>query len=415
MPILKRTGFVITSLIIITLVILNYELFKTIIYTKNVSNGTIPFKDNGFVTELANNNLSSFFKSQSKAGKARTIKIFSTIVASFISTIIVCLILQKSLQKLMIKIIDSGYGPIKTDFRNLKKEEGNYLTIILSIILSSRILHHAIFSKHADFISIIINILIAIFCYFVIFPLFIFGIYLLFNIFGRNLILGYYISILLFTFYEFTSIESVDNQKMKKIDSSIFPSLVQEQLNNYSLYNNVYEEIEFSKDKNAALVGYGEYRRIEIYGKFLLENEEGLYAVMLHEIGHAFDNSLIKKVVIYIILLLIEMIIFILIYEKIAPKFQTNLISKFTSFALLSIIYILFIKQWLFTIFKFISQNAENEADKFAKSLGYGNQLGKVLYDIVIESKEYLAPSYIYNIFRSTHPPIYSRVNFLGQ
>ncbi|KAF7703910.1 putative CAAX prenyl protease 1 [Cucumispora dikerogammari] len=414
MPTLKRTGFFITTLVIISLVIMNYEMFKTIIYTKDVHRGDIPFKGNNYVKELAYNDLPAFFKSQAKAGKSRIVKIFSAITSAFLSAIIVCLILQKSLQKVMIKIIDAGLGPIKSDFRDLKKEEGNYITIICSIILFSRLIHQAVFSKHSNTVSICESILLWFGCYFILFPLGVFGTYWLFKKFGKNMIVGYYISSLLFVFYEFTSIEDVDYKKMKKIDASIFPPLVQRELKNYYLFDKVYEEISYTKDKNAALVGYGAYRRIEIYGKFLLENEEGLYAVMLHEIGHAFDNSLFKKVIMYVFLLCCEMILFIIVYVKIAPNFQTNLISKFTAFALLSIVYILFVKQWLFAVFKFVSQNAETQADKFAKTLGYGRQLGGVLFDIVIEANEYLAPSFLYNIFRSTHPPISDRVNFLG-
>ena len=411
----RKITLFITATIIISIAIMNYELFWTVIYAREVQQGRVPFSKTSFITFLTANDMSEFLKSQDKASLERIFKVISVVFTGILSTMIVYLILGAKAQKKMNEYISKGMGPLKSDFRDLRKEEANYLTIIFTIVLVSRIFHKAIFNKKADITKIGIDVCWAFLCYFIIFPVSIFAVYLLFHKFGKNLIMGYYIAWLLFTMYEFSGVEPVDTVKMKIVNPKVFPSVVQTELKNYNLYDKVYQEVEPSKDKNAALVGFGEYRRIEIYGKFLEENEEGLYAVMLHEIGHAYDNSLLKKVIMYVVLIISEMIIFMLIYTKIAPKFHNNRISTFTAFMLFALIYLLFFKQWIFSCFKLVSQNAENNADKFAKNLGYGKPLGKVLYDIVIEAREYLAPTYLFNVFRSTHPPIDRRVNYLGE
>lgn len=414
MPNSKKIGFLISFLIFATVLIINYEMVFAFLYSRDLKKATIPFKDGHFTKQLAKEDPQKMFNSQIIASNKRINKIFSILVSGILSAFIVFVILQKGLEKLVRKLINNGMGPLKNDFRDLKQEEGNFLTIIFSFIYFTQVIHSAIFSKDMTLERFLVQIIIGIGLYFVVFPLFIFMTYYLFQVFGKRLIITLYISWLLFTFYEFSQVEDVDFDKMKQVDPQVFPNDVQIELQRYYLSHKVFQEIKKTKDKNAALVGYGDKRRIEIYGNFLEENKEGLYAVMLHEIGHAYDNSLIKKILIYIFLIFMEMTILLFLYSTLADNFKSNRFSHFTSFMLLSLVYTLFFRDWLFVLFKIISQRTEKNADTYAKQLGYGKDLGQVLYDIVVEAKEYLAPTFIYNIFRSSHPPINRRVDSLG-
>lgn len=73
------------------------------------------------------------------------------------------------------------------------------------------------------------------------------------------------------------------------------------------------------------------------------------------------------------------------------------------------------LRQWLIMFYKFISQQSEINSDMFAKEHDYGNELATALFNIVLESNDYLKPTIIYNFFRSGHPAISTRIEYLTE
>lgn len=83
-------------------------------------------------------------------------------------------------------------------------------------------------------------------------------------------------------------------------------------------------------EKNAAFIGYGKGARMEIYGNFTEVDVDRLFSVFLHEIGHAKENTLMRKTIIYVTLLIIQLLIVLYIYDNISAKYTTEIISAFT-------------------------------------------------------------------------------------
>ena len=63
---------------------------------------------------------------------------------------------------------------------------------------------------------------------------------------------------------------------------------------------------------------------------------------------------------------------------------------------------------------KLTSQNAEINADLIAKQHGFGNDLGNVLYKITVQANESIDYTFLYNAFKSFHPTIVRRVEYLN-
>ena len=401
-------------MIITTFFVIALESVNTLVFSHYLKNKEIPFKQKDLIYTLAAENPNTFFRAEKKGVEHQLYKLSAKIMSFTLSFVCCYVILSKRTQKKFRKNLNRIYTPVRQNFRDLTSEEINLVTGVFTYVFLADLLTDVLYKGVSKW-GLIIKAAFIVMGYLYLIPIVLFLSNLLFSQFGAKLIMAAYFSWLMITIIQFSTLEPVDTNKMVKMEIGVFNETIREQLHKYRLHDSVYIERKPSKETNAALVGYGPRRRIEIYGGLSEDSEENLFSVILHEIGHAEDHSLVKKMATYILLIVLEMIIVMFIYLSAAPKFATQNISRFSCFALLFLVYRLFLQSYIFMVFKLVSQTCEINADKFAQKFNYGPILGETLYNIVIDGKEYIKPTSLYTMFTSTHPPIGNRINSLRE
>lgn len=259
------------------------------------------------------------------------------------------------------------------------------------------------------------SILYKIAVYFVLFiaicPISIACIFFLLQNFGAQLILALYISLILYNFYDIFKVDKISPTLMK-VSPDEFDETVQELLKATNLQDKVYKDVT-SEETNAALVGFESSARIEIYGKFDSLPSSQRNSILLHEIGHAKDHSLLKKLIVYFGLFYLEMIIILYLHNTASHEFKCNNVARDSSFILLSIVYFLALRDWLLMFYKLSSQRAEIAADLITKNSGFAGELAKSLLSISVTEISYIKPTWLYNALYAMHPSIYDRVEYL--
>ncbi|KAM0673146.1 hypothetical protein GVAV_003306 [Gurleya vavrai] len=310
---------------------------------------------------------------------------------------IALLFLNKNMQKKAIKISEKRITFINDGFRNLKRAEINFICLFFILYLAAVLITSTIKTKNLDYAKIGKYTFLFLSFYFFLAPIMIFIIYLALSKFGKKFIIACYIAFVLKILPELLMDDKVDDLKMVKMNLDEFPDDIQEVLRKYDLTESCYKEITPSEDLNAALIGYGSAKRMEIYGDPKTFGKKELYAVFLHEVGHVDEHSLVRKSSVYFTVLFIELLLVLWIYDKLAPKYTNDNISVFTAFILLFFIYRILIRQWPLSANKIASQLSEVNSDLFAKGYGYDEALSNTLFDIGIKSRDYLRPTTLYN------------------
>ncbi|ADM11592.1 uncharacterized protein Eint_051450 [Encephalitozoon intestinalis ATCC 50506] len=236
----------------------------------------------------------------------------------------------------------------------------------------------------------------------------------LLRIFGSSFVISCYLSYFILEISDILSVSNVDFSKMEKVPSNIFSENVQVLMKDRGLSDSIYREINPGKNVNAALIGIGGAERIEIYGKVENMNDGQLESILIHEVGHSYDGSLVKKISVFLILLGFEMMLLVFLYDNIAKEFIWNNISKEGSFVVLVCLYFASIRPWLFILYNLTSQSAEMYADLLTKQYNYNGKLADTLYKISVDSFDFLAPSWLYNSLNSLHPSIMNRIEYLS-
>lgn len=213
---------------------------------------------------------------------------------------------------------------------------------------------------------------------------------------------------------DFMSQTSVDLSKMKKVSIDQFAIATQNLLKETKLDDKVYIEKKMAGSVNAALVGYGKYEHIEIYGDYKQFTESEFNAILLHEIGHDKDKSLFKKFGTRLAFLIFEMFLMLGLFLVVAPAFADETTTTAGAFIFLAIIYFCLARHWIRSVHHLVSQRAETASDMLAKSKGYSTHLAAVLFRIAIDSKNYLISSYFYNLLHNLHPTVYNRIELLA-
>lgn len=368
---------------------------------------------NSKTTELISSG-KKYINSQLKALSKRTNKIPGEIFKHFCvlgsSLLFLNLILRKLLQAAISTSID-----ILPKFRHsVRMKELLYISLI-SIFLLASVFGSKIFINLFSEESIIpATVLFYIFLGLFVLPTFYIILKKLFKVYSSRLIIACYMAYFVKAISEFISLEDVNLENMKKVNISEFSKNVGDYLTERGLQYRVYSErAKKSQSINAALVGWGSYERIEIYGDYQSLTNSEFEAILMHEIGHSEHYSLVKKISMLFILKTIEMLIVLQLYTSVSNKFSDSLITKDGSFIILFLIYFLFINRWLLMFHKMVSQAAEFSADAIAKSHGYGKVLSKVLYDITIKGESNLQTTRLFNSLKSYHPTIYDRIEYL--
>lgn len=397
-----------------TIFIILLEISSIIRYHTSLSSGKIglPTKSNTY--SLAIEEPKMFLESQLSATHYKLRNVTSDLIKNILFILIALCFLNPMFNEKVINLCENNITLVKQNFRSLKRKEINFISIMLFSYLSTVLMVSLIKSKNVEFQMFFSYLCLFILAYFLLIPLLIFLLFIVISKFGKKFIIACYIAYSIKILPELLMEDKIDHSKMIKMKIEEFPDEIQDVLRKYDLQESVYKERKPGRDMNAALIGYGIKKRMEIYGDLDTYSKDQLFSIFLHEIGHVDEHSLLRKSIVYFIVLLIELLIILLIYEKVAHKYTTNTISFFTSFVMLVFIYRIVLRQWLISANKIVSQLSEINSDLFTKKFHYNDSLALTLYEIGVDAEDYLIPTRMYNSLRSTHPSIFSRVEYLS-
>lgn len=394
----------------VTIVLIAWEMGRAFIRLKYLDKNEIDVPKDSATYKLASKDTTTYINSQEKATRKKLKNLLKDLVEQIIFLSLSIVFIIPKVQHFCLNFCERRLNILKRSYFNFRKSEINFLNAIFSAYLLFSLWISDLYSTKYDFIKYFIGLL---FCYVFVFPLVIIFVLLLIRKLGIQIILACYVAFLIKLVPDILTVDNVEKDNMKKVPSKKFPDKIQNILRHYKLDDSVFTEKEPSENMNAALIGYGDEMRIEIYGDMEKLNKQKIYSVFLHELGHAFEHSLFKKACVYISLVCFECGLMIYLYKFLASKYSHEKLNVEVSFLLLALIYKMNLRQWLMLIYKFTSQRSEMVSDFFAKSFNYQTELGKVLYQIGIDSHDYLNPTILYNLLRSGHPSIYDRVEYL--
>lgn len=399
----------------LTLIVILIELLNAIQFRAVLAANMIGFSQSHTIYRLALQVKETYLESQIKGTNSRLGTVFADTVKTIYLIFVSMLFLNKKFQSYLLKIADRNISFVRSNFRELTRKEINFTCLFIGFYMLARIGLQLISKEELTRYFIIKISILGILGYFLVIPLVIYITYVLLQYFGKKIIVACYLAYIIKILPDVIINDTVNDEKMEQVDIDTFPDEIQNILRKYHLEDSVYKERIPGDEKNAALIGYGKGARMEIYGNFEESDKDELFSVFLHEIGHAKENTLLRKTVVYITLLFIELLIILFIYDSLSSKFVNDMISLFTAFVILSFIYRMLLRQWLIMIYKMVSQQSEINSDMFAKEHHYGKELAQTLFNIVLESSDYLRPTALYNFLRSGHPSISTRIDYLGQ
>jgi STE24 endopeptidase len=171
-----------------------------------------------------------------------------------------------------------------------------------------------------------------------------------------------------------------------------------------------------SSKSNAYFTGLGPKKRIVLYDTLIKDLEEDeIVAVLAHEIGHYKKNHIIINVLTGILQtgLILFLFDFIAGYNELysaigasKPSFHLGLLVFGFLFTPVSILIGLGMNYW--------SRNAEYQADDFAASFGYKDQLKSALLKLTDKNLSNINPHPVYVFMHYSHPPLTKRLENLG-
>ncbi|KAM0681194.1 hypothetical protein GINT2_000388 [Glugoides intestinalis] len=353
-----------------------------------------------------------YVDSQQKALSKRVKRVWNEILRHFYVLAAGLLFLNLSFRNFVKTLVTNLVKTFPKYRDSVKTKEMITISFIITLFLAS--VFGGTLISDIENITIVGVILFYIFLFIFIIPILYFIENKLLKIYSRQLIIACYIAYFVKAISELVSVDDVNLESMMKVDIKTFSPEVQSYLKERGLEERVYaEKGEVEKSLNAALVGWGAFERIEIYGKYDELSGRELESILMHEIGHSQDHSLTKKILILFTIKLIEMCVMLKLYMVVSEKFSDELISRNGAFFALLFIYLLFINRWLFIFHKITSQVCEANADSIAKEHGYGAELANVLYDITVSSNYVIRSTQLFNALKSYHPTIYSRIEHL--
>lgn len=355
-----------------------------------------------------------FQKAEFKAVNKRLKRIKDEVIRNILILVVSLLFLSKNLRRKLINFSGHRITIVMKEMTSEKTEEINYIcimAILLGMIVYGDTPGKLINEKNSSFL---LNAILYFLIFFFILPLMVLLVIKILKAYKSSFIIICYIAYFLKTFSELVTDDDVNLEQMKKISSEGFSQPLQDLLKRQGLDDKIYQEKVKSKSINAALVGWGSGERIEIYGDHEDFTDSEFESVLIHEIGHSQNYSLIKKILALFTIKFAEMIILLIIYNHLAKHYADTMLSISGAFMVLYLLYLVFGKKWIMIFHKLTSHYAETSADLTAKMMGYGGKLSKVLYSITIKSGDYIYSSYLYNLVRSYHPTIFDRIEYLN-
>lgn len=395
----------------ITTIILLYEGVSLLLFRTDLNNGEFGVPKDSATYKLASET-KTYKKSMMDACNSRMTTLKDKLLITTLYTFIGFLILFDTTR---LWIYNLCKKPINFYFKtvgNISKEQVALTNIFVFLFLTLYLDDYLDKYLSINGLSILPKIGMYIFLYSVVCPIVVITMFILLRIFGAQLILAFYISLILKNFYEIF-IEDDISSTLKKIPAESFSESVQTRLEETHLENKVFKDTDPTKETNAALVGVENDARIEIYGDFDKLPEDQKDSVLLHEIGHAIDHSLLKKLCIYFSIYYFELLIILFLHNQASHHLKCENISRDSCFILLWIVYFLSMREWMLIFYKMSSQRAEIAADLLAKESGLAKELADSLFMISVSESSYIKPTWLYNALYAMHPSIYNRVEYL--
>ncbi|KAK6090384.1 hypothetical protein P3W45_000481 [Vairimorpha bombi] len=395
----------------ITIIVLLYEGVSLLLFRTDLNNGELGVPKDSATYKLASES-KIYRKSMMNACNSRISTLKDKLLVISLYTLIGCLILFDTTRLWIFNLCKKPINFYYKTVRNISKEQVAFTNIFVFIFLTLCLDDYLDKYLSIGKLSILPKIGMYIFLYSVFCPIVVITMFILLRMFGAQLILAFYISLILKNFYEIF-IENDMSSTLKKIPAETFSEPVQARLEETHLEDKVFEDTDPTKETNAALVGVEKDARIEIYGDFDKLPEDQKDSVLLHEIGHAIDHSLLKKLCIYFSIYYFELLVILFLHNQASHNFKCENISRDSIFILLSIVYFLSMRDWMLIFYKMSSQRAEIAADLLAKESGFAKELANSLFMISVTESSYIKPTWLYNALYAMHPSIYNRVEYL--
>lgn len=362
--------------------------------------------DEGLTTNEMAKNDQKYIPSIRRAIGKRSMDVLGDVLVHTVHFTASTLFLARVGRMLSMKMLNRVFG-------HLFNLEFVFLTFLVSMLSLSAFAEYVVYSLYSN-PPLEVVVLWCFFAAVLVVPLCLFISMKLLRVFGAGLVVSCYVSYFIMELSEVLSIGSVDLGKMEKVSPDVFSENVQRLVRLRGLEDSIYKERVPGKSVNAALIGIGDTERIEIYGKVEKINEGQLESILIHEVGHSCHRSLIKKILVFFLLMGLEMMFLIFLYNRIAGEFVCDAVSREGSFVVLACVYFASIRPWLFVLYNLTSQSAEMYADLLTKEYNYNRKLAGTLYKISVDSFDFLAPSWLYNTLNSLHPSIMSRIEYLS-
>lgn len=393
---------------------LSYELVADIKFDMSLSDPSRGLPSNSETLKIARND-DNFVPSQDRASHKRidkiSVEMFKLCCIGFSALVFLNIFIRRTVQDM----IECTANVIPKYSSGARYREINFVSLVITMFLvsmfGSSFARLFLPSLRGYAPSVILYML----TYLVLLPILYLILSKLLKIYGSKFIVACYLAYFVKAITEFLTFDDVNLETMKPMDISEFSPGVREYLQERHLDHRVYTEKKKSESLNAALVGWGHFERIEIYGEHGNLSDREFEAILMHEIGHSQDLSLLKKLSVLFALKLVEMGIVLTLYSRISEKYSDEIITRSGSFTLLYVIYLVLMSRWLMVFHRLTSQAAEKAADTLAKNHRYGKDLAKVLYNITIKGESSLNTTWIYNSVKSYHPTVYDRIEYLNK
>ncbi|ORD94650.1 hypothetical protein ECANGB1_313 [Enterospora canceri] len=396
----------------ISIIILIVEFIDTIRFYSALLQNNIFYYSGYKIQELINKE-PGFREMQAGALVKKISKLFRELFAWFLLTMLLFTVTNSRMKECANRMCQYKMNVLGTRSLNCNRAEINFICVFLTTCLFAAYGNAFVRAIGKDFDTIASEAVFYVMIFTIVLPFIMALFYNLFRIFGSKLIIAFYLTFYIKATAEFFTQEDVDLLTFKKVEISQYSKAVQEYLTERSLQDRVYHEREKSDSINAALVGWGAYEHIEIYGDHKEFSNEEFESVLMHEIGHSQDYSLYKKVLALYVIKAIEFAVVWWLWNSAAEFYSNETLTKTGAFFVLVIIYEMYLNRYLMVLHKLTSQNAEINADLIAKKHGFAENLGKVLFKITVKSKEPIHYTFWYNALKSFHPSILRRVEYL--
>ncbi|TBU08443.1 hypothetical protein CWI39_0182p0020 [Hamiltosporidium magnivora] len=196
----------------------------------------------------------------------------------------------------------------------------------------------------------------------------------------------------------------------EKFDINLFDDRIKRKLIEFNIEDNVYISKIPDSVKNMGVFKYFTRILVLIDGsKIEYENNPKLLNSMFsHELGHVSRGYKDMIFISFCEWLLDILIIFLIDFFSFRSR-KSSKLSRFTNFFIFCLVYFLILRDYIFVFSLILKRNEEVYADKYAVSLGYGEELAYSLFKITYKFS-CLQESSIYNFIKFVHPSTITRI-----